>query len=187
MARGVSRAPRAWSRPAVREGSVPRLGDRFTTLIRGACAPRSRSWASVSSREPSFTNTISKRSRVYLLQHALQCIHFAVYHVNVTDVRGDVVRGPFDLATRDEHFRFGVRMHLAGENSIGLNPPVLRPAIFREQLNALLPPGVIRRNAKTLPDDPVDLRTEQELVHPELLRRAKARGSLIANLENGGA
>src|SRR5437016_5929138 len=59
---GIRMSPLAWSMPAVRAASLPKLRDRFTTLRRRSRAPRSSRWASVSSREPSLTNTISKRS-----------------------------------------------------------------------------------------------------------------------------
>ena len=61
MSIGITMSPRAWSMPAVSAASLPKLRDRLTTLMRRSRALRSSRWASVLSREPSFTKTISKR------------------------------------------------------------------------------------------------------------------------------
>src|SRR4051794_20846853 len=61
MSIGIRMSPRAWSMPAVSAASLPKLRDRLTTRMRGSCRLRSSRLASVSSCEPSFTNTISKR------------------------------------------------------------------------------------------------------------------------------
>jgi len=121
------------------------------------------------------------------VHHALQGVHFAVNGRDIAAVRSEIECGAVYLATRDEHFRFSRRMNLARENSVGLNPPVLGTTILGEQLDALLSPGVIRGDAKTLADDAIDLGPEQYLVHRELLARAQRCCRLVANLENGGA
>src|SRR5438477_9606624 len=61
MSIGIRMSPCAWSMPAVRAASLPKLRDRFTSLIRRSRMLRSRRRASVLSREPSLTNTISNR------------------------------------------------------------------------------------------------------------------------------
>src|SRR5258707_6946122 len=58
---GIRMSPLAWSMPAVSAASLPKLRDRLTTLMRRWRALQSSRWASVLSREPSLTNTISKR------------------------------------------------------------------------------------------------------------------------------
>src|SRR6516165_2977440 len=62
MSIGIRMSPLAWSMPAVRAASLPKLRDRFTTLTRRSRALRSSRWPSELSDEPSLTNTISKRS-----------------------------------------------------------------------------------------------------------------------------
>src|SRR5260370_4871751 len=61
MSIGIRMSPRAWSMPAVSAASLPKLRDRLTTLMRRSRELQSSRWGRLWAREPSLTNTTSKR------------------------------------------------------------------------------------------------------------------------------
>ena len=120
------------------------------------------------------------------VHYSLEWLDLSIDGCHVTAVRGEIERGPIDVATRDENFRFRRRMNFARQDAIRADAPVLGTTIFLEHLQPLPSPRPVRRDAEAFSDDAVDLSPEQQLVHRELLAGAERSRGLVADLENGG-